>query len=303
MTAKIILNPYAARWDALKRRPEAETALQAAGVDYELVVSDFPGHGVELAAQALKDGFDPIIAAGGDSTYNEIVNGMIQGAGDQPIETRYGILPMGTANDLADNLDIPKDLIAAARIIAKGQTRRIDVCQVNERYFLNNSAVGFETAVSIQQTEMVRAKGILRYILAVFITIGRNPQWHMDLTWDDGQYSGPCTMVSVGNNPRTGGIFYTVPHANPFDGKLSFVHGSVTSRLKLLALLPKIMQPAEGNYIEHPDVHEIHSTWLRIRTKPDTAFHTDGEVIERSITELEYRVLPGKISMLLDLPA
>jgi diacylglycerol kinase (ATP) len=300
LSAKIILNPYANRWMASKQQDEAQAALRDAGVEFEWVVSDYPGHGIQLAAEAYQEGFDPIIAAGGDSTYNEIVNGMIQAAGDQTIETRYGILPMGTANDLADNLKIPKDLRKAAKIIAAGHTRRIDVCQMNERYFLNNSGVGLETAVSMQQTQMKRTRGITRYLLATLITIMRNPQWHMELAWDDGQYQGEVTLVSVGNNPRTGGIFYTVPNADPFDGKLSFVYGSIQKRLEILKVLPQTMKPAEGNYIEHPAVHEIHSTWLRIRTTPSTPVHTDGEVIEEAINELEYRVHPGRVPMLLN---
>jgi diacylglycerol kinase (ATP) len=299
MKSKIILNPYAARWDAGNRRGEAEAALQAAGIDYDFAVSEYPEHGIELAMQATQEGYDAVIAAGGDSTYNEIANGIIRASGDAPVKTKYGILPMGTANDLADNLKIPKDLNAAARIIAAGHTRPLDVCQVNERYFLNNSGVGFETAVTVQQMEMKRTKGILRYLLATLITIIKNPQWYMEIEWDHGSYAGPTTMVSVGNNPRTGGIFYTVPHADPFDGKLSFVHGSVTSRLKLLVLLPKIMKPAEGSYVEHPNVHEIHCTWLRIHTEPSTPVHSDGEVFDRAIQELEYRIFPQRIPMLL----
>jgi diacylglycerol kinase (ATP) len=299
MSAKIILNPYADRWNALKRRPEAEAALQAAGVEYDFIVSDYPGHNEELAAQAYQEGYNPIIAAGGDSTFNEVANGIVQAAGEGPTEVNFGILPMGTANDLADNLGLPKDLNQAAKIIAAGNTRPLDVCKVNDRYFINNSAVGLETSVSVQQTQMKRVKGIARYLLATLITIMRNPQWEMELTWDDGEYKGPVTLVSVGNNPRTGGIFYTVPHADPFDGKLSFVYGSMDKRLEILKVLPQTMKPEEGNYIEHPRVHEVHSTWLRIHTEPTTAVHTDGEVIDEAINDLEYRVLSGRLPMLL----
>ncbi len=299
MKAKIILNPYADRWNALKRRPEAEAALQKAGIEYDFVVSEHPGHNQELAVQASKEGFNPIIAAGGDSTYNEVVNGLVEVAGEGAVETKFGILPMGTANDLADNLGIPKDLDKAAEIIAMGHTRPLDVCKVNDRYFVNNSAVGLETAVSVQQTQMRGVKGIFRYLLATLITIMRNPQWEMELNWDDGEFSGPVTMVSIGNNPRTGGIFYTVPHADPFDGKLSFVYGSMAKRLEILKVLPQTMKPEEGNYIEHPRVTEVHSTWLRIHTEPTTPVHTDGEVIDHAINDLEYRVFPGRIPMLL----
>jgi diacylglycerol kinase (ATP) len=303
MKTKVILNPYANRWEAQRRRPEAEQALKKAAVDYDLSVSEYPGHGIEIAAQAASQGYDAVIAAGGDSTYNEVVNGLIQAAGGEPVSLIYGILPLGTANDLADNLGIPKDLDKAAQLIAKKHTRKIDVCKINERYFLNNSAVGFETAVTVQQMEMKRARGVMRYLLATLVTIYHNPQWHMDLEWDQGSYQGPVTLVSVGNNPRTGGIFYTVPNADPFDGKLSFVYGTITARLNILRVLPKTMKPGRGNYTEHPHVHEVHSTWLRVHTEPETPAHTDGEVFTRAIQDLSFRVFPAYVPMILPDPA
>lgn len=299
MSAKIILNPYAARWNAQKRRPQAESALKAAGVAYDWVTSQTPGHGIELATQAVQDGYNPIIAAGGDSTFNEVVNGILQAVGDGLVKVNFGILPLGTANDLADNLEIPKDLDEAARVIARKQTRRIDVCQVNDRYFINNSAIGLETTVTVIQSNLKRVRGIVRYLLATLIAIYRNPQWTMDLTWDDGKYNGPATVVSVGNNPRTGGIFYTVPHADPFDGKLSFVHGAIPSRTEILRTLPKTMKAGEGNYIEHNKVHELHCTWLKVHTDPTTPVHTDGEVLDEAVKDLEYQVHPERIPILL----
>ena len=299
MTAKIILNPYANRWNALKRRPEAEEALNAAGIQYDLQISQHPGHGIELASEALKAGFSPIIAAGGDSTYNEIVNGIILGAGANPIDSVFGILPMGTANDLADNLGIPKDLQAAARLIAAGHTRPIDVCRVNHRYFINNSGIGFEPVVTVIQMKMKRLQGVLRYLVATLAAVIQNPNWEMDLEWEGGSYRGPVKLVSIGNNPRTGGIFYTVPNADPFDGKLSFVYGYVKTRGQILRLLPRIMKSGVDNYTQHPDVHEEHTTWLKIKTQPATPVHTDGEILDLSIHELEYRIYPGKLPMLL----
>jgi diacylglycerol kinase (ATP) len=299
MTAKVILNPYAARWKALKRRGEAEAALRVAGIDFHLEVSKAPGHNLELAAEAVKLGYNPVIAAGGDSTFNEVVNGILQATGEGPAQTNFGILPMGTANDLADNLGYPLDLKEAAQIIAAGHTKPLDICQANERYFVNNSAVGMETNVSVIQSNMKYVHGVFRYLLATLIGIAQNPQWVMDLTWDDGEYHGPVTLVSVGNNPRTGGIFYTVPHADPFDGKLSFVYGSVPTRREILRVLPSLTKSGEDNYVNHPAVHEVHSTWLKIHTEPATALHTDGEIIERTIQNIEYRVHPGRLPMLL----
>jgi len=299
MTAKVILNPYAGRWEGQKRKSEAESALHASGVNYEWTTTRAPGHGVELAERAVLEGFNPVIAAGGDSTFNEVVNGMIRAAGDEPLTTQFGILPLGTANDLADNLGIPKDLSAASAVIAAGRTRRMDVGWVNKRYFVNNSAIGLETTVTVIQMNMKRVRGVARYLIATLIAIYRNPQWEMELTWDDGAYHGPATMVSIGNNPRTGGVFYTVPHANPFDGKLTFVHGAVPTRFEILRILPRTMRPDEGNYTQHPAVHEFHTTRLKIRTKPATPVHTDGEVIDTATQDLEYRIYPERIPILI----
>ena len=117
MTAKIILNPYSNRWNAQKRWPEAEAALNSAGVEFELAVSEYPHHTIELAEQAARQGFSPIIAAGGDGTIGEVVNGLAKAAkDDQALLGPFGILPLGSANDLVDNLGLPKDLFGAARV-------------------------------------------------------------------------------------------------------------------------------------------------------------------------------------------
>lgn len=206
---------------------------------------------------------------------------------------------MGTANDLADNLGIPKDLNAAAQIIGAGHTKNLDVCQVNQRYFVNNSAIGMETTVTVIQMGMKHVHGIIRYFLATLVAITRNPQWQMKIEWEGGEYEGPATLVSVGNNPRTGGVFYTVPHADSFDGQLSFIYGSIPKRWNLIRALPMLFNPAEGNITELPAVREVHTPWLRIHTEPGTPVHSDGEVFDLDIQDLAYRIHPGKLPMLL----
>lgn len=302
MTAKVILNPYAGRWQALKRREETEVALQAAGVPFEMVITDRPGHGTELAAQAYNEGFSPIIVAGGDGSINEVINGIIAAAQthDGEVLSPLGIIPLGTANDLVVNLGLPKDLHAAAKVIAAGNTRRMDLGNVNGRFFGNNSAIGLEPNITLIQQRITRLSGILRYLLATLIGIANNPQWIMHLEWDDGNYHGPITLVTVGNNPLTGGSFYMTPHADPFDGQLTFVYGSMPTRLQILRLLPKTMKPGSGSYVEHPDIHEINSTKLRIRAESPTPLHTDGEIQSEAIQDIEYTLSPERMPVLLE---
>ena len=298
MPAKVILNPYSGRWTARKRRPEVEAALRKAGIDYELVETEGPGHGIELAEEAVRHGFSPVIAAGGDGSISEVVNGIARSTkGGNP--TPLGILPLGSANDMVDNLKLPKDLTAAAEVIARGSAYPLDLGEVNGRFFDNNAAIGLEPYITLIQQKITRLKGVLRYLAATLLGVKDNPRWIMHLEWDGGEYHGPVTLVTVGNSPRTGGLFYMTPHANPFDGRLTFVHGYMENRSQILKLLPRTMKAGEGSYVEHPNIHEIDSTWLRVRSEQPTPAHADGEIFSEAITELEYRIHPGRLHVLM----
>jgi diacylglycerol kinase (ATP) len=212
----------------------------------------------------------------------------------------FGLLPLGSANDLADNLDLPKELDAAAELIASGKTEMMDLCKVNDRFFDNNAAIGLEPYITLIQQRITWLKGSFRYLTATLRGVLDNPQWEMELEWEGGTYSGLITLVTVGNSPRTGGIFYMTPHANPFDGMLTFVHAFMPTRRKILGLLPKTMNPDEGSYVEHPAVQEISSPWLKVRSVQPTPAHADGEIFSDQIHELEYRVIPHCLPVLMD---
>jgi diacylglycerol kinase (ATP) len=267
MTAKVILNPYSNRWKAEKRWVEAADALRAAGVKFDLAVSDRPRQISELAEKAVRDGFSPIIAAGGDGTIGEVVNGLARAA-KSPDEAfgPMGILPLGSANDLVLNLGMPLDLRQAAQVIAANHTRLMDLGQVNGLY------------------------GVPRYIVAALRGIMDNPHWNMKITWDDGEYEGPSLLVTVGNGARTGGLFMS-PHADLFDGKLTFVYGYRKTRGEILSIFPRTMKPGAGNYVEAEGIHEQNATWIKIHLESPAAAHVDGEIFSTAIQDLEYRVL------------
>ena len=310
MTAKIILNPYAGRWKGLQKRTEIENALKSLGIDFELVLTEAPNHGTQLAYQAAKNGFSPIIAAGGDGSVSEVMNGIVSAALDtQTDPTPMGILPLGTANDLIVNLGLPTNIPDAARVIAAGNTRRIDLGEVTAwdttgnnpkvRFFDNNSAIGLEPCITLIQQRISWLRGSIRYVVAALAGVAKNPRWNMHLQWEDGEYTGPATLVTAGNNPLTGGVFYMAPNADPFDGKLSCVYGFMASRLQILRLLPKTMKAGAGNYVEHPSIHEINVSWLKIHTDQPTPLHADGEIQFEATHDIEYRVLPNYLPVLM----
>jgi diacylglycerol kinase (ATP) len=300
MTAKIILNPYSNRWNAKARWPEAELALKEANVDFKLAVSEHPRQTIELAEQAAREGFSPIIAAGGDGTIGEVVNGLARAAkSDQDLLGPFGILPMGSANDLVDNLGLPRDLNEAAHVIAMGKTRLMDIGYVNGFYFANNSAIGLEPYITLAQQRITWIKGMARYLVAAVRGIWDNPQWNAKIEWDDGNYEGPALLVSVGNGPRTGGVFFMAPHADPFDGKLTFVHGYRRTRGQIFRLLPKTMKPGSGSFVEMEGIFEQQATWVKIHMDNPAPAHVDGEIFSEGIQDLEYRICPQRLRILM----
>ena len=294
MTAKVILNPYSARWMARKRRPEMEAALRAAGLEFEVIETNAPGEGVTLAEAAARQGFAPIIAAGGDGAIGEVVNGLHRASPDGVLGP-LGLMPMGTANDLVHNLGLPLELGAMARAIAGGRTRRIDLGMANEWVFDNNSAVGLEPMVTLYNIRMVRLRGVIRYLVAALRAINQKPAWAMRLEWDDGGYEGPVSLVTVGNCAVTGGLFRMAPAADPTDGKLTFVYAYAATRLKMLSLLPRAIS---GKYVNDPAVHQHHTANLRISMTPESPIQVDGEIRSHALRSVTYRVLPARLDVL-----
>jgi diacylglycerol kinase family enzyme len=205
---------------------------------------------------------------------------------------------VGTANDIVDTLGIPRDLAAAAQVLAQGHTRLIDLGEVNGRLFVNNSAIGLEPFVTLIQQRIQRIQGPPRYLLAALRGILARPRWNMRLEWDGGSYDGAVTLVAVGNGPRSGGLFYMAPHADMADGRLTFVYGYRASRIQMLRLLPRTLRPGAGSYVEMNGISEVHATWLRVRIDPPAPAHADGEVFAPAIGALEYKIWPGRLEVL-----
>jgi diacylglycerol kinase (ATP) len=299
MKIKVLHNPYSNRWNSLKRWPEADAALRAAGVDFDLSVSEYADQLVGLAADAVKQGFTTIVAAGGDGTIGEIANGVAKSwDGISKFPASIGILPLGSANDLAFSLGLPLDLHEAAKIIAAGKTRAIDLGKCNENYFVNNSAAGLEPYVTTKHERIHWIRGMSRYLVAAVWAIMDKPEWNGNLKWDAGDYNGPLSLLSIGNGRRTGGFFMT-PHADPFDGKLTLAFGYRSTRLGLFGALPRAFKEGDGSYVEMEGMHEVHFTRLSVHLDKPSPAHTDGEIFNTWVTDLEYQIFPQTVPVLM----
>lgn len=293
MKTKVILNPYANRWQAGKRVAEVAEALTAAGIQADIVQTSKPGEGIELAAAAVNQGYEAVVAAGGEGTLNEVVNGLMQAAGSQTT-IPFGVLPLGSANDFCHAVGIPLNLTEAAKLIARGHTRQIDCGQINERYFINTCAVAMEPMVTLEHIKIKRIKGEMRYIAALLQALRKLQAWQMEVVWDNGRYDGPVFLLSICNGPRSGG-FYMAPEAQVDDGLLDFVMAPAVAKLTVVNVLLKLMR---RTHIHHPKVTYGRTTTIHIQSQPGTPAHADGEIISTSLTSIQCSVLPAKIALL-----
>jgi len=296
MKVKVILNPYANRWRAQARLGDIRQAFAAVQISPDVTITERQKQGTELAQAAVADGYDAVVAAGGDGTVGEVVNGLILAAPGPTIP--LGVLPLGTANDFGDLVGLPRALEAGARVIAAGRTRQIDAGRINMNgqvhYFVNNSAVAMEPLVTLENIKITRLSGEIRYIVALVRGLIKLRAWQMHIVWDSGAYEGPAYLLSICNGPRTGG-FYMAPDARMNDGLFDFVFAPEVPKWTVLAVLFRLLRQT---HIHHPKITYGRTTHLTIRSQPGTPIHADGEILDESVTAVAYEMLPGKVTLL-----
>jgi diacylglycerol kinase (ATP) len=294
MRVKTILNPYANRWGAQAQVPAVRAALARAGVTCDLQLTTTPGEATLVAELAVQDGYDAVVAAGGDGTVSEVVNGLIRAAGDGPTRP-LGVLSVGTGNDFGDMNGIPRDLTTAAEVIAAGKVRQVDAGRINNHYFDNNCAVAMEPMVTIENIRMKRLSGNIRYVAALVKSLLKLQAWQMRIRWDEGEWEASTLLLSVCISPRTGGVFYMAPDARTDDGLFDVVFVPEIPKWQVLAILPRLFR---GTHISHPVVEYRRTRRLSLESSPGTPIHADGEVIAEAERKVDYEILPGKITLL-----
>jgi diacylglycerol kinase (ATP) len=304
----VILNPQAGRGRGAKLKPRLVDALNRAGLRVELHETDGRGHAIELARQARGAGYDTVVAAGGDGTVSEVLNGIAQMTPAGAVVGRLAIMPVGSANDFADMAGCPSDVVAVAQAIAHGQTRRVDLGHATihsagamiERYFDNNIGIGFEAWVTLESYKIRFLRGVPLYGLAALRALRNCPTPVMHTSWktpnDEGQRcSQPTLLISVGNSRRTGGGFYLTPEARLDDGQLDVGIAAAVSRPRILWLLPQALR---GKHTSHPAITMLRCSHLEVRAEQPVPIHVDGEVITPTLERVAITLEPGRLEII-----
>lgn len=295
-STKVILNPIAGRGRGARVEPELRRLLRAAGLNFDLVRAERPWHAAELAEQAAREGFEIVVAAGGDGTTHEAVNGLMAAAGDGVAGT-LGVVPVGSGSDFANTVGISSDLQEACCQLANGQTRVVDVGRVTvddqpPRYFDNTVNVGFGGIVTLEARKVKWVRGMALYLPVVLKTVflARAPQ--VTIEYDDQELALPSTMICIANGPREGGGFFCTPEALPDDGLFDLCIVQEIGRMAMLRLIPHFIN---GTHVDHERVTMARARRVVISSPDDLIAHADGEVLCTDAHRLAFDILPRRL--------
>lgn len=297
---KLIFNPIAnlgRAWPiAASLRP---VVLESGGADWAGTV--YPSHATELARQAGEEGYERVIAMGGDGTVHEVVNGLMA----LPPERRpcLGVVPLGSGNDFAHAVGVPNNSEAALRQAMTGQPRPIDVGTVMDgggrmEYWINAIGIGFDTIVTIHSRRVPLVQGFAVYFAAVIQTILFDYRpFRLKVKSDAGEWEDELLMLVLCNGNREGGGFHVAPASRADDGRLAFVGVRRISRPKMLATLPYFIK---GSHAHLSQVRMGEFTDLDLISDQPLFIHTDGEIFAgfgSKTQHLSIRVLPGALNV------
>jgi len=297
----LIFNPMADRGRSGQQASDLRAMVdEMGGADWQ--GTEYPAHATEIAAQAALQGYQTIVALGGDGTVHEIVNGLMKiEAAHRP---RLGIVPMGSGNDFAGGAGIQMNQQEAMRRVFTGTPKPVDVARIQDgtgrtEYFDNTLGIGFDAAINIRSRSIQSLQGFMMYLTATLLTIARDfAAPHMKVTYDGGTLDEPLMMITVGNGPREGGGFLTTPESKMDDGLLDFVYIRPVSKVRMLQLVPKVMN---GTHVKEKEVKIAQTTKLVVDADRALPIHADGELFapyEADVRHVEITLMPGAIQVI-----
>jgi diacylglycerol kinase (ATP) len=297
---KIILNPMADMGNAWRVARDLRSITEQHGdVDWSGTV--YPGHAITLAQQAGEQGYDMVIAMGGDGTVHEVVNGLMK----TPVEKRpiLGVVPVGSGNDMGHALNISQKPSDALLRALDGEASAIDLCMMTDEhgrteYFDNTLGVGFGAMVTIRSHRIPILRGFLIYLIAVIQTIILDHiPISMHIKADEKEWDQKVKYLVVCNGPREGGGFLVAPDAKIGDGIMNYVMITDVSRLMMFRILPEVMKGTHGRFKQ---VSMGTCQKFSLTADRPLYIHADGEIFSgpgTDLRKLSFEILPDALKV------
>ena len=251
---------------------------------WELLETQRPGHGTELAKTAADQGFDMVVAIGGDGSVNEVMTGLIG------TESVLGIIPAGSGNGFSRHIGMSLDPVIALEQLSKGNPRQVDTCHLNGRPYLNLAGVGFDAQVATRLHQS-GFRGFWAYLKFSLEEAVSYQSQHFKISIDDYIIEDEFLMIEVANAPMFGYNFEVASRAKLNDGWLEVV---------LVKAVPKWRVALAGwrllakSFHEAPFVKTFRAKKVQVSSTQQMAVHVDGEGYYIK-GKLEFEVLPESL--------
>lgn len=299
----IILNPKSGGGSGRRTRPEVERELTRRGIAFTLEETTRRGQAAELARAAALQGATTVVAAGGDGTVHEVVNGLLdarnQGA---DAESVLAVIPIGTGNDFVKTVTGGTDRERAYQVLATGLVRHFDLGRVSwdggSEYFMNAIGTGIDVEVVRQIMRLPRLPGVLSYLVGLVRALRRFRPIPLQLRIDGESFEQRVMIIAVGNGFCLAGGFHLFPGALPDDGRLDVCIVDELSLPQVVRVLPRVMR---GRHTNHPRVAMHTASTIDIQVQGDTPlfFQVDGELREPpAARHLRIEIEPGVLPVL-----
>ncbi|WP_057764609.1 diacylglycerol kinase [Companilactobacillus tucceti] len=276
MRARLIYNPTSGHETLRNNVGEILNVLEKAGYEASAFrTTPKKNSALDEARRVAQENFDLIVAAGGDGTINEVVNGIA------PLDKRpeLAIIPAGTTNDYARALKIPRDdVVEAAKIILKNQKIPVDIGKAGSNYFINIAGGGSMTELTYEVPSAYKSiLGYLAYLVKGAEMLPRINPIDMHIEYDDGVFDGKATMFLIGLTNSIGGMEQIAPDSVIGDGTFSLIIVKETNLRDLVHLIALVLNG--GRHVNNPKIIYTKTKKLSVKAndKNRIMINLDGE--------------------------
>jgi diacylglycerol kinase family enzyme len=286
---QFVLNPSSGGGKGEKILPLLKDQAKILGLSADVALSHHAEEARDIVSSAQKRGCDVVVACGGDGTIHSLLPALVH----RPLA--LGVIPIGTANDLARNWKIPFQLKKALLVLLRGRPKKVDVIRTDSGVYIAGAVgLGFDAAV-VQQAEWLRkvAKGILPFSIAFLTELARYSPTAVSLRADDWEYEGPAWQILLTKIARYAYIFRITTSIKPDNGLMAVCLIPETPNLGVITALPKL--PFLG-LKKLPGALFRNTPHLEIKSSPPVSIQGDGDIIGQ--TPETFRVIPGALQIM-----
>ncbi|WP_223702114.1 diacylglycerol kinase [Sutcliffiella deserti] len=270
--ARVIYNPTSGREAFRKHLPEVLVRLEKAGYETSCHATTCQGDATEAARLAVEREYDLVVAAGGDGTINEVVNGLAE----QPYRPQLGVIPVGTTNDFARALDLPRDdILGCVDVITNGVPMPIDIGKANDQYFVNIAGGGKMTELSYEvPSKMKTVIGQLAYYIKGMEMLPSIRPTNVVIEFDGKVYEGEIMLFLVSLSNSVGGFEKLAPDSCMNDGMFDLI---ILKKANIADFIRIATMALRGDHIKDPHIIYTKANRVKVSTQEKMQLNLDGE--------------------------